>query len=66
MAWPGADSAGYSIPNFQILRLILFGALGVGTSRAAQQLQLLNHHAPRAPTTVRPTPGANAQPWTLG
>eukprot|EP00959_Pyramimonas_sp_CCMP1952_P004477 93765-Pyramimonas_sp.AAC.1 len=42
-----AETAGSNIPNFQILTVILFRALGVGTSRAQQVLQPLNHHMPR-------------------
>eukprot|EP00959_Pyramimonas_sp_CCMP1952_P089084 1864176-Pyramimonas_sp.AAC.1 len=41
-----AETAGFNIPNFQISAVILFRALGVGTSRAQQFLQPLNHHMP--------------------
>eukprot|EP00959_Pyramimonas_sp_CCMP1952_P179064 3743360-Pyramimonas_sp.AAC.1 len=54
MARLEADSAGFDIPNFQIVALILFCAVGVGTFRAAQLLQPLNHQMPRCATTVRP------------
>ena len=47
MARMEAEGAGFNIPNFQILTLILFRAPGVGTSRAAQLLQPLNHQMPR-------------------
>eukprot|EP00959_Pyramimonas_sp_CCMP1952_P043501 909791-Pyramimonas_sp.AAC.1 len=42
-----AETAGFNIPDFQILTVISFKALGVGTSRARQLLQPLNHHMPR-------------------
>eukprot|EP00959_Pyramimonas_sp_CCMP1952_P404408 8474609-Pyramimonas_sp.AAC.1 len=38
-----AEAAGFHIPNFQILTVILFRVLGVGTSRAQQLFQPLNH-----------------------
>eukprot|EP00959_Pyramimonas_sp_CCMP1952_P097584 2039742-Pyramimonas_sp.AAC.1 len=41
-------SAGFNMPNIQILTLMLFCALRVGTSRAAQLLPPLNHQIPRA------------------
>ena len=40
-----ADNAGFQIPNFQLLTVILFRALGVGSSRAATLLQPLDHNA---------------------
>eukprot|EP00959_Pyramimonas_sp_CCMP1952_P238924 4992947-Pyramimonas_sp.AAC.1 len=42
-----AETAGFNIPIFQILTVIIFRAFGVGTSRAQQPLQPLNHHMPR-------------------
>ena len=42
-----ADNAGFQIPNFQLLTVILFRALGVGSSRAATLLQPLDHQMPR-------------------
>eukprot|EP00959_Pyramimonas_sp_CCMP1952_P445979 9337146-Pyramimonas_sp.AAC.1 len=42
-----AETAGFNVPNFQVRAVILFRALGVGTSRAQQLLQPLNHHMPR-------------------
>eukprot|EP00959_Pyramimonas_sp_CCMP1952_P448238 9385922-Pyramimonas_sp.AAC.1 len=42
-----AEAAGFNTPNFQILTVVVFRALGVGTSRAQQLLQPLNHRMPR-------------------
>ena len=42
-----ADNAGFQIPNFQLLTVIMFRALGVGTSRAQSLLQPLDHQMPR-------------------
>eukprot|EP00959_Pyramimonas_sp_CCMP1952_P247249 5168361-Pyramimonas_sp.AAC.1 len=42
-----AAGAGFNTHNFQIRAVILFRALGVGTSSAQQLLQPLNHHMPR-------------------
>eukprot|EP00959_Pyramimonas_sp_CCMP1952_P455921 9472344-Pyramimonas_sp.AAC.1 len=42
-----AETAGFNIPNLQILAGILFRVLGVGKSRAQQLLRPLNHHLPR-------------------
>ena len=47
MARLEAQSAGFDIPNFQLLTTILFRALGVGTTRSMQLLQPLNHQMPR-------------------
>eukprot|EP00959_Pyramimonas_sp_CCMP1952_P354475 7425758-Pyramimonas_sp.AAC.1 len=47
MARYEAETAGFNIPNFQIRIVILFRALGAGTSRAQQSLQPLNHRVPR-------------------
>eukprot|EP00959_Pyramimonas_sp_CCMP1952_P044245 924818-Pyramimonas_sp.AAC.1 len=43
-----AAAAGLNIPNVKILTVILFRALGVGTSRAQQLLQPLNLHTQRS------------------
>eukprot|EP00959_Pyramimonas_sp_CCMP1952_P080403 1680290-Pyramimonas_sp.AAC.1 len=42
-----ANTAVLRTPNFHILTAIIFRVLGVGTSRAQQLLQPLNHRAPR-------------------
>eukprot|EP00959_Pyramimonas_sp_CCMP1952_P446339 9345204-Pyramimonas_sp.AAC.1 len=47
MARYAAETAGFNIPNFQVLTAIISRALGVGTSRAQQLAQPLNHHVPR-------------------
>eukprot|EP00959_Pyramimonas_sp_CCMP1952_P399106 8362877-Pyramimonas_sp.AAC.1 len=41
------ETTGFNISNCQILTVILFRASGVGTSRARQLLQPLNHHMSR-------------------
>eukprot|EP00959_Pyramimonas_sp_CCMP1952_P130610 2731316-Pyramimonas_sp.AAC.1 len=41
------QSVGLDLPNFQLLTTILFRALGVGSQRAMQLLQPLNHQMPR-------------------
>ena len=38
MARMEAEGAGFNIPNFQILTLVLFRALGAGAGRASQLL----------------------------
>eukprot|EP00959_Pyramimonas_sp_CCMP1952_P233115 4871567-Pyramimonas_sp.AAC.1 len=42
-----AETARFNIPKFRILTVSLFRVVGVGTSRARQLLQLLNHSMPR-------------------
>ena len=46
MARYEAEEAGFMMPNFQILTVILFRALGIGTQRAQTLLQPLNHRMP--------------------
>eukprot|EP00959_Pyramimonas_sp_CCMP1952_P041741 872987-Pyramimonas_sp.AAC.1 len=45
-----AETADFNIPNFQILAVIRFRALGVGASRAQRFLQPLHHHMSREQT----------------
>eukprot|EP00959_Pyramimonas_sp_CCMP1952_P144637 3027175-Pyramimonas_sp.AAC.1 len=47
MARLEAQSVGFDLPDFQLLTTILFSALGVGSQRALQLLQPLNHQMPR-------------------
>eukprot|EP00959_Pyramimonas_sp_CCMP1952_P056751 1185401-Pyramimonas_sp.AAC.1 len=41
------EAAGFNVPTFKMVSVILLRAPGVGTSRAQQILQPLNHRVPR-------------------
>eukprot|EP00959_Pyramimonas_sp_CCMP1952_P233079 4870967-Pyramimonas_sp.AAC.1 len=65
MARVEADSACFNMPSFQIPTLVIFRASGWHLPGGVAAAAAEPPDVPRS-TTVRPAPGANAQPWALG